>query len=103
MATAQQEIKGLKKDIADLKDILASQVEDVTPNGNSVDNRFDMQAVKARARLAGVKARKFVQDTQDQAKVARDAAEKTIKARPFTTTAAAFASGALVAALLKRK
>ncbi len=103
MATAQQEIKDLKQDIADLKDVIASQVEDTVPNGSSTDRRFDMETVRERARLAGKKARKFFVEKQDQAKVARDAAEKTIKARPFTTTAAAFAGGALVAALIKRK
>lgn len=103
MATAQQDIKALKADIADLKEVIASQVEDVAPDGKSSDSRFDMDAVKERARVAGMKARKFFEETQGQAKDARVKAEKTIKARPFATTAVAFAGGALVAALITRK
>jgi ElaB/YqjD/DUF883 family membrane-anchored ribosome-binding protein len=103
MATAQQEIKSLKAELAQLKQAVEAQVEDVTPNGDGTDGRFDMQNVRARARLAGQKARKFFDEKQGQVKDARDATEKTIKARPFASTAVAFAGGALVAALIARK
>lgn len=103
MATAQQEIKSLKAELAQLKSAMENQIEDIAPNGESSDGRFDMQSVKARARLAGIKARKFIDEKQGQVKEARDATEKTIKARPFTSTAVAFAGGALVAALISRK
>ncbi|WP_417449792.1 hypothetical protein [Kordiimonas sp.] len=102
MATAQQEIKNLKKDLNQIKEMLSAQVEDVTPNG-AAGPRIDVDAMKDRAREAGEKAREYLRSKQDQAVVARDKAEQTIKDRPFVTTAAAFASGAIVAALLSRR
>ncbi|WP_262690200.1 hypothetical protein [Kordiimonas aestuarii] len=102
MATAQQEIKNLKKDMKQIKDMLTAQARDVAPNGADT-SRIDVDAIKDRAREAGEKAREYLRNKQDQAVVARDKAEQTIKDRPFTTTAAAFASGAIVAALLSRR
>ncbi|NVJ97896.1 MAG: hypothetical protein HWE25_07075 [Alphaproteobacteria bacterium] len=101
MATAQQEIKALKEDLADLKKAVADQAEEAVEDAET--SRFDVQEMKARARLAGIKARKFFEDKQGQMKVARDKTEKTIKERPFASTAAAFAGGALVATLISRK
>ncbi len=103
MATAQQEIKTLKKDLAQIKEMLAASANGHAPNGLGDNSRFDIDAIKERAREAGVKAREYLSEKQDQAKVARDKAEKTIQKRPFTSTAAAFAGGAIVAALLSRK
>jgi ElaB/YqjD/DUF883 family membrane-anchored ribosome-binding protein len=102
MATAQQEIKTLKKDLNQIKEMLAAQVRDVAPNGADT-SRIDVDAIKERAREAGVKARDYLRHKQDQAIIARDKAEETIKERPFVTTAVAFASGAIVAALLTRR
>lgn len=102
MATAQQEIKTLKKDLNQIKEMLAAQAKDIAPNGADT-SRIDVDAIKERAREAGVKARDYLRSKQDQAIVARDKAEDTIKARPFVSTAAAFASGAIVAALLTRR
>ncbi|WP_417461301.1 hypothetical protein [Kordiimonas sp.] len=101
MATAQQEIKTLKKDLAQIKEMLAASANGHAPNG--IGEKFDIDAIKERAREAGVKAREYLSDKQDQAKVARDKAERTIQKRPFASTAAAFAGGAIVAALLSRK
>ncbi|TNE64345.1 MAG: hypothetical protein EP335_07730 [Alphaproteobacteria bacterium] len=103
MATAQQEIKALKKDLADLKDILAERVQEELPNGTAKNGMPSMDDIKARARHAGVKARKYLRQKQVQARDARDATEKAIQERPFTATAAAFAGGAIVAALLARR
>ncbi|MFC3051460.1 hypothetical protein [Kordiimonas pumila] len=103
MTTAQQEIKSLKKDLAQIKDILADHAENVVSNGASKSKFFDVDEVKDQARRAGVAARKYLHDKQDQVIVARDKAEATIQKRPFTTTVAAFAGGALIAALLSRK
>lgn len=101
MATAQQEIKTLKKDLAQIKEMLAASANGHAPNG--IGDKFDIDAIKERAREAGVKAREYLSDKQDQAKVARDKTEKAIQRHPFASTAAAFAGGAIVAALLSRK
>lgn len=103
MATAQQEIKALKQDMAQIKDILVDHVDGKSSNGSSKSKFFDVEDVKAKARYAGEQAREYLSAKQEQVIAARDVTEKTIKERPFMSTAIAFTGGALVAALLSRK
>ena len=103
MATAQTEIKALKKDMTQIKDILVDHFDGKSSNGTSKTKYFDVEDVKEKARVVGAQAREYVSVKQDQVLAARDVTEKTIKERPFTTAAIAFTGGALVAALLSRK
>ena len=103
MATAQQEINALKKDMAQIKDILVDHVEGNSSNGSSKSKLLNVENVKEKARVAGAQAREYLSAKQDQVIAARNVTEKTIKERPFTTAAVAFTGGALVAALLSRK
>ncbi len=103
MATAQQEIKSLKEDMAQIKDILVDHAEGTAANGASKSRSVNMDQVKEKARLFGAQAREFLNGKQEQFVTARDATEKTIKSRPFTSAAVAFTGGALIAALLSRK
>jgi ElaB/YqjD/DUF883 family membrane-anchored ribosome-binding protein len=102
MTTAQQEVKNLKKDISEIKNLLADQLEDVPVNGSSkiVPSKGELKRV---AHQAGKGLRTFISEKQDQIGEAKTACESTIKKRPFTSAAVAFAGGVLLTTLLKRK
>lgn len=102
MATTAQEVKNLKKDITQIKNMLADQLAEIPPNGESrtMFNRDDLQDM---ANRAGKTVREFVSDKREQINEATDQAETKIKERPFMTAAAMFASGVVLASLIARR
>ena len=102
MATTQQELKILKNDIAEIKNILADHANRSASNGVS-KMVMQKQNLEQLAQDAGERVRDFVQQEQEQFDQVKAQAETAIKDRPFTTAAVAFASGALLGTLLRRK
>lgn len=102
MATTQQEVKELKKDIEQIKNMLAGQMEETLSNGHS-KAVFAKEELQHAANQAGKNVRTFFSAKQTQIGDAKTACESTIKERPFTSAAIAFAGGVLLATLLKRK
>lgn len=99
--TTAQEIKDVKQDIKDLKKMIAQEFEGES-NGHS-RHAFSREEIQLMANRAGKSVRGFLNDKRDQLGVAKIRTEDTIKAHPFTVTAAAVASGMLLGALLRRK
>lgn len=102
MATTQQEVKDMKQDIAQIKNMLADQLEETPANGES-KTVFTKEELQRVANQAGKGVRAFFSDKQKQFGEAKVACEKTIKERPLTSAAVAFAGGMLLTTLLKRK
>jgi len=101
MTTTTQEVKILKKDIAQIKNMLADQLDETPSNGASktLFTKEDLQRV---ANETGKGVRTFLADKQKKAGEAKAACESTIKSRPFTSAAVAFAGGMVLSALMKR-
>ncbi|WP_417320057.1 DUF883 family protein [Emcibacter sp.] len=102
MTAVEKELKTLKKDFAELKEILAEQAKDKASNGHGRFHvtRDELQAMASRA---GENVRDFITDKKERYEDVRDKCETTVKAHPFATTAAAFTGGLLIATLLRRK
>lgn len=102
MATTAQEVKNLKKDLDQIKNMLADQLSDVTPNGKS-ETIFNREDLEDMANRAGKSVRVFMTDKREKLSDASDQAETVIKERPFVSAAAMFAGGMLLASLLRRR
>lgn len=102
MATTQQEVKELKQDIVQIKNMLADQLEETAANGES-RTIFAKEELQRLANQAGKGVRTFFSDKQRQFGQAKAACEKTIKERPVTSAVVAFAGGMLLTTLLRRK
>jgi len=102
MTAKQKENKALKDDIDQIKNLLVDQSEEALANGRS-KTMLTREEIAGLANKAGQSVRSFVGEKSQQIGQARDACESQIKQRPFLTTAAAFAGGALLVGLLKRK
>lgn len=102
MATTAQEVKNLKKDITQIKNMLADQLAEIPPNGES-RTMFNSDDLQDMANRAGKTVREFVSDKREQINEATDQAETKIKERPFMTAAAMFASGVVLASLIARR
>lgn len=102
MATTQQEVKAMKQEIADLKNLLADHVEETAANGASktIMAKDELQQL---AHHAGKGVRNFMSQKHQQLDEAKVSCQKTIKERPLTSAAIAFAGGAVLAALLSKK
>ncbi len=102
MATTQKEVKNMKQDIAQIKDMLADQLEEIPTNGKTknIFNKEDLQSI---ANQAGKGVRAFFSDKQKQLEEVKTACKKTIKERPLTSAAVAFAGGMLITTLLRKK
>tara|TARA_B100001564_G_C20649203_1_gene675980 strand:- start:1624 stop:1929 length:306 start_codon:yes stop_codon:yes gene_type:complete len=100
--STQQEVKNMKADIAQIKTMLADQLEDMPANGNNkvMVVRDELQRV---ANQAGKDVRAFFSTKGKQLGDTKVACETAIKDRPLTSAAVAFASGMLLTILLKRK
>lgn len=102
MTATQKEIKSLKDDIDQIKTLLVDQIEETPSNGQS-KTMLTREEIAGLANKAGQSVRSFVGQKSEQLNQARDVCEGKIKERPFLSTAAAFAGGALLVALMKRK
>ena len=100
--TTAQEIKSMKKDLAEMKNLLADQLEDTVSNGHSktVLTRAEISEL---AHKAGSSVREFVNGKREQLDAAKVKTQDTIKARPLTSAAVALAGGLLLGAMLRRK
>jgi len=99
--TAQQEIKELKSEISRLKNLMADHAEGAAANGLS-RVIFSKDEICDMASNAGREVRNFFGEKQQQLTSATESCKETIKERPFTSTAIAFASGVLLASLFRR-
>lgn len=101
MAT-KQEIKDLQQEIRKIKtlgeDYIEKLAEDVQEGSSS--RKGELRLV---ANQVGKNVRSFFSEKQKQLTEAKSTCESTIKRKPFMSIAAAFASGALIAFLIKRK
>lgn len=102
MATTAEEVKNLKKDIGQIKNMLADQLNGSAQNGKS-DTIFNRDDIEDMANRAGKSVREFMTDKREKFTDATDQAEAVIKDRPFASAAAMFAGGMLFAALLRRR
>lgn len=82
------------RDMKNAKDNVVDDLEDA-----AVATR---QQLKTMARETGAQVQSFLTGKKEQIAEARETAERTIKANPFTTTVTAFATGLLLGRLLKR-
>lgn len=101
-SSATQEVEALKKDIADLRKQVSEQASKIAKDGNNIAH-LSVDELQGMARRAGKEVRSFMSDKQKQLMHAKDECEESIKMHPFVYTAAAFASGMLLAALLRRR
>jgi len=99
MATTQNQIKSMQKDLDQIKELLADNLAKTAPNGASkaADKAEDT------ARKAGEGVKMFLSDRKEQFDHAKDKCETTIKDRPFMSTATAFIGGALLMSLINRR
>ena len=102
MTTTQQEVKVLKKEVAELKDTLSEQAEQKYYNiaAKATDVKDEVSRI---AHIAGQNISHFIGNKQEQLIDAKDRTERTIKNRPFTSAAIAFGAGVLLTALIKKK
>lgn len=94
MAKTEKSAKEHEQIQKDLKDVKGN-VENLAESGSK-------NAVR-KARQAGETVRHWFSDQRDRALDLRDNTEQRIKKSPFTSTALAFAAGALLASLLRRR
>ncbi|MET0156120.1 MAG: hypothetical protein ABW189_08475 [Rickettsiales bacterium] len=99
--TAQQEIRELKEEIDRLKNLLVDHAEKTASNGMS-KMIFTKDEICDMARNAGSEVRNYFGEKQRQISDATASCKETIRERPFTSTAIAFATGALLASLFRR-
>lgn len=97
-----QEIKTMKEDIAEMKDLLAGQMKEATSNGNSA-MFMSREELSEMANKAGKSVREFASDKREQIDEAKALTQDTIKARPLTSAAVAMVSGLALGALLSKK
>ena len=100
--TTAQEVKAMKKEIADMKKVIANYAEGAVPNSDSRSfiTRAEIQDL---ANKAGKSVRGFVSEKRTQVEDVTKQTQKTIKSRPLTSAAAALAGGMVLGALLRRK
>jgi len=102
MATTQQEVKQMKKEIKELKSLLEDQSESLIEEGKARATAKGAE-LKLVAQEAGKSVREFLDDSKGSLTTARDNTEARIKERPFASAAIAFAGGVLLTSLLSRK
>ena len=68
-------------------------------SGRAEDKVRDLRAT---AREAGEKVQEFLHERKDDVQHARDTAERTIRANPLASAAAAFVTGAILSRLFRR-
>lgn len=100
MTAIEKEIQALKKDIQHIK-----QEGKKAMNGalNDKVSFLHPEHLRSMAYQAGKEVSAYMHNKGEQVKQVVNTCEGTIKKHPFTTTAAAFAVGAILAALLRRK
>ena len=98
--SAQQEIKDLKQEVARLKNLMADHAENAASNGMS-KMIFTKDEICELANNAGKEVREYLGSKQEQLTNARENCKETIKERPFTSAAIAFAGGAVIGMLLR--
>jgi ElaB/YqjD/DUF883 family membrane-anchored ribosome-binding protein len=99
MATTEQELQAMKKEIAEIKSMLTEQEKGISKIGNSLPelNKQDLQQA---ANTAGRKVRSALNETKEEASVRKERAEETIKEHPLSSTTAAFTGGVIIATLI---
>ncbi len=100
--TAQQEIKAMKKEIGELKSLVADSIEGTAKNGNG-NSFFSGHDLKDMAHDAGKSVSEYLHEKGTQARELRDNCRTGIKRRPLTSAALAFTGGVVIASLLSRR
>lgn len=102
---------GKEKDKAKTTDYVENAVSDFKSGKNEMkraarssldDAEGTIHHLRDQAREVGEKVQHFMQDRREQLLDARVSAERTIRANPLATTAAAFVGGLILARLLRR-
>lgn len=99
MATTEQELQTLKKEISEIKSMLGEQEKGISKIGNSLPN-LSKDEIQRAANKAGRNVRGALEETKDNAIERKARAEDTIKDNPLCSTAAAFTGGVIIAALI---
>ena len=99
--TTAQDVKKLEKKVKNIQEDIAQSVEEAANgNGYHLPTKEEIQQM---AREAGGQVKEFVSGQQDKVREATRSYKGTVMKHPFKSTAIAFAAGAVVTALLKRK
>lgn len=87
------------------QDVQEAAEEITNQSVSSIETTLDAAKSQLRevARNTGAKVHDFFSEKKVQLTDAKSSAEQTIRANPFTTALAAFAAGAVVASLMKRR
>ena len=103
MAVVSKEVRELQRELEELKNSFTERLEEIAP-GSTRSNVFPISRheLKALAEQAGLTARAYLASKKDQLVDVRDRTEASIQRRPFTTTAVAFAAGAILASLISQ-
>jgi len=98
---AASDLKNVKNELKSAKDsaLSAAKSELRDASDRAEDKVRDLRAT---AREAGEKVQHFLHDRRDDISHAKDSAERTIRANPLASAAAAFVGGVIISRLLKR-
>ncbi len=98
---AMSDYKSGKNELRNAKDkALSGASSALDEAGDKIESK--VRHLRDQARDAGEKVQHFLHDRQDELVHARDSAERTIRANPLASAAAAFAVGAVISRLFKR-
>lgn len=88
----------LRKELKEVKDNVEHLAEDMDRKSENAK-----EEMKQKAQKAGASVKHWYESQKERADELRHDAEKQISQHPFTSTALAFAAGALVASILRRR
>lgn len=96
--------KHLDNAASELRNAKDSAVSAAKGEANRLQDRAEdkVRDLRATAREAGEKVQNFLHERRDDVDHARATAERTIRANPLASTAAAFVTGAIISRLFKR-
>lgn len=96
--------KHLDNAASELRNAKDSAVSAAKGEASRLQDRAEdkVRDLRATAREAGEKVQNFLHERRDDAQHARETAERTIRANPLASAAAAFAVGAIISRIFKR-
>ncbi|MEJ0009803.1 MAG: hypothetical protein WDN72_04330 [Alphaproteobacteria bacterium] len=99
-ANAMSDFKSSKDELRDDVDQLKADARETIDDARKAAKSRSLRSV---AHDAGERVQDFLSEKKDQAHDVRVSAERTIRSNPLVATAAAFAAGAVLARLFRRR
>ena len=96
---AQEEIKSLKEDIVEIKDLLTEHAKETAGKSSKFFSKEDLQDI---AKQTGQQIYSIFNNKQKQFEEVKDKYEEKVKKSPFAALGIAFVCGALLTAIFKR-